>query len=1274
MNLSFSEWTYPTKKIKKQLIALNPSGLLAHAVGNVLTIFLEDEKGFNTLLSWAPFEHDISAMCWYDATNIPEIVVPILVLASKSKKVIIYDFCARKNIVAFNLTGDKPATIMKWSPISSSRFFIGTASGDFHCCSLVLGQEAQFNIEWTINLDFKIDFISFEPHFSKKVLVASKSGQLNFIYNVHSKEPIISPENYTLCGNNNKIYSCVFVQSSANYLLVVSKLGTIIYAIAEQESFNLFKDHKLKYLYPVNSNGNRLIGVNNEAMSLYESDKGNFRRVYELPIMPNVSNLPAYQTEFVYNNDRVIFVSYNWWLTTVKVIKDKLFITNRVRLLPGKPIDYSFRIRSIALSTNNGYILATRSSLVNNKQNLQKSNDSGDIKKTPQPQKNKDEFDIPREDSESNLSSFSNDLSADLHKIATRSIIYHQRRRSFGTQENAAPSKIMKDHSSKNELAREIHSDYNLDKNIRNPEVLRKPTQQEATHGRKSNYALKKTSFDSFTQNTKNENQKSDQGQQINQQETNQQENPNSPSQHSSSQIPNRSQSHPNLDSPQKKQKTVNPEAFPSSDAQQSPDKKEPVPKFNIPESNPQQKRQRRQTPPEKKEEIPKFNIPESQTHQEQSPDKKETIPKFNSSLQQTSSVPSFPSNPATKTPPPKLSFQLPPNSPDKHNSPPNSPTQAGETLPSMGQLESFKPPTKGSPSNGPRSISIHADPTVLSQSRRLRSMSMHPSAIGDSDTIKQIADNARKHYKNVTEVQDEFTTLSEFGNSRKFIWCYKLCDVPLSHIEWISSTKVLAFGTQIRGSHYIHHLYLVDIRLRSVTRVLGDRLNALNLPFTSLTINRYQKICALVLDETLVMFISFNSSTPRMIGSMSFDSKVIVSFSPTPESTKALIVCQNDVVFIDYDIKNNTIRQTDKCTFDIKTTITAALWKRMALVLGDEEGNLSIVTFSPYQREDCLNLKNPITQIYNHQQGTMLVIDSKNAAYIMSPRKIDYTFPFPVKQIRQLTNNEFIVRGSGKGTLSVVSLKGRYVPHYTVSVRKCMIMKPRGSWINLLKDAISNCISSSLTKDESSQKYIKIAQQFGMPLTKKMLISMENPNFTREQIRFIRDIVITNSHLNELTMKLSLMIDDFEMARAVALRTEKSSKNYLLNICKSILLRSSPDKDVIKESVMQLFLDDMYQEGVDLFMIFGMWQEAVSKLLTIGNVKEAMLLLMSKVQENEEVKNFIDNISKNLIESEYFAVGLILVALSGGIKKVIDKYRDLGEFEQASFLEKMAK
>lgn len=1070
MNLSFSEWTYPTKKIKKQLIALSPSGLLAHAVGNVLTIFLEAEKGFNTLISWAPFEHDISAMCWYDATNIPEIVVPILVLASKSKKVIIYDFCARKNIVAFNLTGDKPATIMRWSPISSSRFFIGTGNGDFHCCSLVLGKEAQFNIEWTINLDFKIDFISFEPHFSKKVLVASKSGQLNFIYNVHSKEPIISPENYTLCGNNNKIYSCVFVQSSTNYLLVVSKLGTIIYAIAEQESFNLFKDHKLKYLYPVNSNGNRLIGVNNEAMSLYESDKGNFRRVYELPIMPNVSNLPAYQTEFVYKNDRVIFVSYNWWLTTVKVIKDKLFITNRVRLLPGKPIDYSFRIRSIALSTNNGYILATRSSLVNNKQNLQKSNDSGDIKKTPQLQKNKDEFDIPREDSESNLSSFSNDLSADLHKIATRSIIYHQRRRSFGTQDNAAHSKIIKDSSSKNELAREVHSDYNLDKKIRNPEVLRKPIQQEVTQGRKSSYALKKTSFDSFTPNTKNENQQSDQGQQISQQEPNQQENPNSLSQHSSSQIPNQSQSHPNLDSHQKKQKTVNPEAFPSSDAQQSPNKKEPVPKFNVPESNPQQKRQRRQTPPEKKEEIPKFNIPESQPPQEQSPDKMEAIPKFNSSLPQTSSVPSFPSNPATKTPPPKLSFQLPPNSPDKHNSPPNSPTQAGETIPSMEQLESFKPPTKGSPSNGPRSISIRADPTVLSQSRRLRSMSMHPSAIGD------------------------------------------------------------------------------------------------------------------------------------------------------------------------------------------------------------EEGNLSIVAFSPYQRENCLNLKNPITQIYNHQQGTMLVIDSKNTAYIMSPRKIDYTFPFPVKQIRQLTNNEFIVRGSGKGALSAVSLKGRYVPHYTVSIRKCMIMKPRGSWINLLKDAISNCISSSLTKDESSQKFIQIAQQFGMPLAKKMLISMENPNFTREQIRFIRDIVITNSHLNELTMKLSLMIDDFEMARVVALRTEKSSKNYLLNICKSILLRSSPDKDIIKESVMQLFLDDMYQEGVDLFMIFGMWQEAVSKLLTIGNVKEAMLLLMSKVQENEEVKKFIENISKNLIESEYFAVGLILVALSGGIKQVIDKYRDLGEFEQASFLEKMAK
>ena len=289
MSLSFNEWNYPTKKVKKQLLALNPGGLLAHAVGNVLSIFIENEKkGFNLLASWAPFEQDISAMCWYNATDIPEVAVPLLVIASISKKVVIYDVCAQRNIIAFNLIGEEPATIVKWSPISSSRFFIGTGNGDLHCCSIILGKEAQFNIEWTINLDFKIDFISFEPNFSDNILVASKSGQLNFVSNIHSLNPVISPENYTLCGDNNTISSCDFIESSSNYLLVVSKLGTIIYAIEQQESFNLFKDHKLKYLYPVHSNGSWLIGVNDESMSLYESLKGNFHRIYELPICPNV--------------------------------------------------------------------------------------------------------------------------------------------------------------------------------------------------------------------------------------------------------------------------------------------------------------------------------------------------------------------------------------------------------------------------------------------------------------------------------------------------------------------------------------------------------------------------------------------------------------------------------------------------------------------------------------------------------------------------------------------------------------------------------------------------------------------------------------------------------------------------------------------------------------------------------------------------------------------------------------------------------------------------
>ncbi|OHT07425.1 hypothetical protein TRFO_24386 [Tritrichomonas foetus] len=1275
-SLSFSEWAYPTKKLQKQLLALSPSGLLAHTLDGNLSIYQETENGFSSLISWAPFENSntITAICWYDATNIPEVAVPVLVIASESKKIIVYDFCAQKEIVSFTLKREA-ATIIKWSPISSSRFFIGTAAGELLCCSISLEQVVTFTVDLTIDLGFQIDFLSFEPTFADNVLVASKAGQLNFIAGIHTQEPQISQESYFLCDNNNEIYSIDFLEASQNYLIVVTKLGTILYTIREQASFNLLKDQKILYLFPVASHGCKLIGVNNETMALYQFHDGKVIRLYEITTTPTVTNLPHdYQPTYICKNDKIIFVSWNWWLTTVKVHNDKLFIASRKKLLNEKPTNFCFRGGGMLICSMNGSVFATKPTpsavqipLKRKKSNQDDNtgtNTPGPMNKPKRSRKNSSDEAIQRVSCEVDLKMLSGEINHDMEIIAQQSIVSRQRRRLSKIAKKALP-----DFKEGTQLfngqvvpAKLVNDEYLITLNGKAPilqenkkkDESEQPKEQQKEQPKQETKPQPKQEQTQAPQHPQQQQQQQPQQQQTKEQGGEGGEKPPIPKSPKKS-IPKAPTSSQNDPSPQQKHVPSKQQLKQTSQAQQpkqqtdqqKTETRPPAPTQT--DSNPAPA----STPEnENNEAVPSFDAPPPLTSSEA------LGPALGSGNANTSSIPSF-------TPMKGLPLPGRRRGPRFVNNAEGTENQ--ETIPS------FAAPLPNQFRNA------HADQQLLANSRRQRALSMRTKNSGqNNDQIKMIADNAKKVFYGNRALEP-----IRYGNSRSIYLHFKICDCPLKMVEWISPVKILAYGTETKKGHIYNHLYIINVKTRKVNPVLGERLNIFNLPITSIVLSDNKQLAAIIMNENLVTFINLVQSVPTMIWSSTFSSKVMVSFAS--QNNRALLFHEAKIKFVEFDKNLQHMRVTSTHKLEKVKKVNAVLWKKNSLIIGCTTGKLFTIDFNPYQLTEIANIKNSVVSIVNHTATNMIVTDIKNNAYIISRSgAIEAMVPFPIKEIHPSSPEEFVIRPVGKGVLSVLktytpqtkdkNMKSLYSfesikPHYSPVITRCMIMRPRNVWSVLFKDAVTAMTNGS----PNVRDVIRLTEVFGIPHARNIINSMKYPLRKRQQLSSIRDLVSTNSELNQLTMHINMKLGDSEKARVIALQTPKDSPFHIMNIYKSILLQTTPNSVAVREAVGQLFLDDFSDDAIEILMLSGMWKDAVTKLVEIGSIKEAMSLTNIRSQNTDEMFEQLKEILQKLIETKYSGEGLILAAMNGGMSKVSAKLIDLGEQEQADLLTKVS-
>ncbi|KAK8838668.1 hypothetical protein M9Y10_032705 [Tritrichomonas musculus] len=174
--MPLSEWPYGSPKIKQHHLSWSPAGFLASATGKIITILYPKKNKIEQILSFNPFNSPITSISWSCGPDFTGQTPLLLFASSESKNSAVFDISQLRTKASFQ-TSDSVILSSAWSQFSSEIFYTGDLNGKFCCYSIY---ETKLNLNWSLNAEFSIDFISFSP-FTNSVVLASKTGTFKVV-------------------------------------------------------------------------------------------------------------------------------------------------------------------------------------------------------------------------------------------------------------------------------------------------------------------------------------------------------------------------------------------------------------------------------------------------------------------------------------------------------------------------------------------------------------------------------------------------------------------------------------------------------------------------------------------------------------------------------------------------------------------------------------------------------------------------------------------------------------------------------------------------------------------------------------------------------------------------------------------------------------------------------------------------------------------------------------------------------------------------------------
>lgn len=358
LSLSFRAWPYPTKHRKKECCAWGECGFLSYSMGNAVIIYSNEIGRFSPMYMWCPFESSITCMAWYNGSCTPSIVQPLLAIGCKSGRIAVNDVRNKSIFGTFQLKNDVPISIL-WSPFYRSRFYVGSKKGILYCLQMDETIEHNIALLAEINLGFSVDYISSDPQTGTTIAVASKSGKFSVISSILQAKSTDTYKPYDLnLGDKDSITTLSFFPDFPNFLVISTTTTSLLFSINDGFTIPYIKTEGIRFISAPSKLTNRIIIGYDDAISLWQYNDEGWMRLHQttfVPLKKAVSEAKLYATL----DDQVIVFTESHWLTVIEEHHDKLFVVQRIRMMPSKPLDWDFRKGSIAFANQCGSVLVT---------------------------------------------------------------------------------------------------------------------------------------------------------------------------------------------------------------------------------------------------------------------------------------------------------------------------------------------------------------------------------------------------------------------------------------------------------------------------------------------------------------------------------------------------------------------------------------------------------------------------------------------------------------------------------------------------------------------------------------------------------------------------------------------------------------------------------------------------------------------------------------------------------------------------------------------------
>jgi hypothetical protein len=492
-------------------------------------------------------------------------------------------------------------------------------------------------------------------------------------------------------------------------------------------------------------------------------------------------------------------------------------------------------------------------------------------------------------------------------------------------------------------------------------------------------------------------------------------------------------------------------------------------------------------------------------------------------------------------------------------------------------------------------------------------------------------------------------TQKSSFGIPADIHFAFRLTDIPLHHVEWVSGARLVSWSSY-RGRNVI---FLVDLKERVVQHLLPE---IPGLAITDVVFSADRLWLCVIANRSLTSFFRLSPVVKR-VAVFSFGGPVAVDFRPGPGS--AIVVTESGVMTTIVDLASSDgppRRKNVTITLPLRTRdpVVAVALRGSTVTVATTTGAIIQIDLSssPPAFKDARQLKSGFASMRPCPRGGLAVFDDKGHGVFQLANGEWSSLPCAVKAAALCTPIAFLVRMRGSHYLRVVQIVGQFMHTPSNIVSQCSVLKSR--------DQLEAIVASA-------PRTPAVCLEIGMPLAMKALQARTAGDWIRQHLLVLRNLFARDSRLLARSARYSYVLRDFEGARQLFLATLPDDENFITNIMKAIAIGSTGG-EALHGAASELLTRGLADEAMDLLLMTDNWDAAASNLIALGMLAEAALVLLA--QDHSDVRTqLVERLAVRMLFAGAAACSVVILSAIGDFGEIEERFIQAAENAQAQFV-----